>query len=111
MPRSLSLSVLIATSSISHGRFRVHAQAIQHSIDEIEVADAVDGIDELLVGEAISSEGVKILLMHTGRMLGQLHGEVQQSDLSLCQTCIAVIFLHCLSLLVALDRRPEVALM
>src|SRR5688572_2676901 len=58
-----------ARASVSHPRLRVHAEAVEDPVDEVEVADALDGIDECLVRVPDPAQGVEVRSGHAARIL------------------------------------------
>jgi hypothetical protein len=38
---------------VPHERIGIHTESVQHAIDEVEIADAMNCIDDLLVREAV----------------------------------------------------------
>src|SRR5581483_2471535 len=59
-----------ARPGVAHPRLWVHAQTVEDAVDEVEVADALDGIDHLLVLVTEPSQGVEIPSRHLLRVPG-----------------------------------------
>ncbi len=79
---------------IAHEGLRIDAKTVQDTVDEIKVGDAMHGVDNVFVGEAVLSKDSDIFLRNGRRCVSQLDGVIEQCHFLLRQTCTAVIFLN-----------------
>ena len=95
-------------SSRSHAVFEVDAQAVDDTVDVVEIRDHLGGIVDGLVGQVQLPQTINISLGHCGRCLRQLDGMIAQGPIDLGQLGLGIVRLDLLDPGGVLDLGPEV---